>query len=147
MFAETDFFAVRSSGVTDYCNQVCGGGNCGTGEVCQYGIDSQTHMPKLDDRIGDQVIGANAINFDAIEVQGVREVVDLDDPSSNSIEVNNANPDFYSVYVHRKAGGVECIGDHGSHTLAAQYASELSEKYGWPVYDRAGQVSTAEILN
>ena len=42
---ETDFDALVASGVTDYCNQVCGGGNCGTGTLCQYGIDEKTHMP------------------------------------------------------------------------------------------------------
>ena len=42
---ETDYDALVASGVTDYCNQVCGGGNCGTGTLCQYGIDEKTHMP------------------------------------------------------------------------------------------------------
>lgn len=32
-------------GITDYCGQVCGGGECGTGAVCQYGMDPETHMP------------------------------------------------------------------------------------------------------
>lgn len=32
-------------GITDYCGQVCGGGECGAGAVCQYGIDPETRMP------------------------------------------------------------------------------------------------------
>jgi len=44
-FAETSVAALREDGVTDYCNQVCGGGNCGGDGLCQYGIDSKTHMP------------------------------------------------------------------------------------------------------
>lgn len=32
-------------GVFDYCNQVCGGGECGSGPVCLYGIDAATHLP------------------------------------------------------------------------------------------------------
>lgn len=45
LFTETSVAALRESGVTDYCNQVCGGGNCGGDGLCQYGIDSKTHMP------------------------------------------------------------------------------------------------------
>jgi DNA (cytosine-5)-methyltransferase 1 len=33
--------------VTDYCGQICGGGECGTGPVCSMGIDPETHMPPL----------------------------------------------------------------------------------------------------
>lgn len=36
---------VKASGATDYCNQVCGGGQCGAERVCQYGIDPETHLP------------------------------------------------------------------------------------------------------
>jgi len=32
-------------GITSYCQQICGGGNCGSGRVCQIGIDSETQMP------------------------------------------------------------------------------------------------------
>lgn len=44
-FTELSAAQLRKSGVTDYCNQVCGGGNCGGEGLCQYGIDSNTHMP------------------------------------------------------------------------------------------------------
>lgn len=40
--------SIRSNdavGITDYCGQVCGGCECGSGPVCQYGIDHETHMP------------------------------------------------------------------------------------------------------
>lgn len=39
--------ALIAEGITDYCNQVCGLGNCSSqrGPLCQYGIDSMTHMP------------------------------------------------------------------------------------------------------
>lgn len=45
LFTEASAAALRESGVTDYCSQVCGGGNCGGEGLCQYGIDSKTHMP------------------------------------------------------------------------------------------------------
>ena len=41
-----DIFAqLRADGIESYCQQICGGGNCGTGSVCQYGIDAHTEMP------------------------------------------------------------------------------------------------------
>lgn len=45
LYAEVSEKALRDAGVSDYCNQVCGGGNCGGERVCQYGIDTITHMP------------------------------------------------------------------------------------------------------
>ena len=44
-FTELSAAQLRKSGVTDYCNQVCGGGNCGGEGLCQHGIDPNTHMP------------------------------------------------------------------------------------------------------
>ncbi len=44
-FTEANAAALRASGITDYCNEVCGGGQCGGAGLCQYGIDSATHMP------------------------------------------------------------------------------------------------------
>lgn len=37
---ECNPFALES-----YCDQVCGGGECGTGAVCQYGINPETRQP------------------------------------------------------------------------------------------------------
>ncbi|HDR9758719.1 hypothetical protein KDX16_32020 [Burkholderia vietnamiensis] len=31
--------------IESYCQQVCGGGECGTGTVCQHGIDPTTELP------------------------------------------------------------------------------------------------------
>lgn len=31
--------------LTSYCQQVCGGGQCGAGPVCMYGVDPKTEMP------------------------------------------------------------------------------------------------------
>lgn len=67
---ETDREALIASGVTDYCNQVCGGGNCGTGPLCQYGIDSKTHMPpakKSPSELADDAFGAYDFG-DGVEV-------------------------------------------------------------------------------
>ena len=31
--------------IKDYCSQICGGGECGHGPVCMYGIDHSTRLP------------------------------------------------------------------------------------------------------
>jgi hypothetical protein len=37
---------LQRDGITSYCQQVCGGGQCGIkGRVCQMGINSETEMP------------------------------------------------------------------------------------------------------
>lgn len=77
---------INTQGVTDYCGQICGGGECGTGPVCHYGIDSKP-----------------------------------DDPNGTACEIDDENPDFFSVYAHIKDdgtypefSGVECVG-HDPH--------------------------------
>ena len=69
-FTETDHDALVASGVTDYCNNVCGGGNCGNEPLCQYGIDPKTHTPpqKLNrtlrangDVVDDVICGQNVV--------------------------------------------------------------------------------------
>lgn len=42
-----DYLAVVGAGITSYCDQVCGGGECGTGPCCQNGVDADTRMPPL----------------------------------------------------------------------------------------------------
>lgn len=36
---------LEADGVASYCQQVCGGGECGSGRICHHGIDPQTEMP------------------------------------------------------------------------------------------------------
>lgn len=36
---------LAEGGITDFCVQVCGGGECGNGTLCMLGIDPDTHMP------------------------------------------------------------------------------------------------------
>lgn len=144
---EAEIADLLQNGVTDYCFQVCGGGECGTGKACQYGIDPNTHMPvvaeekaaELNDRFADSIIGDRIHDYDGLEIQGVRDLHAKDDPKGTCCEIDNENPQFFSVYVHicsnGERGGVECIGDFGTHTLAAEYAKELSKKYNWTIND------------
>lgn len=71
-------------------------------------------------------------NFDAIEVHGV-EATSPEPGIFPVIEVNDESPEFYSVYLHRREGGVDCVGDFSLLADAKAYALELSLIYAWPV--------------
>lgn len=73
-------------------------------------------------------------DYDRIEVHGVRQIAD---PHSGDtlVEVDDDNPEFWSVYVHLIEGGVECIGDFGRLEAARKYALEISDKHGWETDD------------
>jgi hypothetical protein len=38
---------LQRDNITNYCRQVCGGGQCGTGPICPTGIDPSTRMPSV----------------------------------------------------------------------------------------------------
>jgi hypothetical protein len=42
----------EGASLTSYCQQVCGGGECGTGPVCKYGVDPLTEMPAFGNHLG-----------------------------------------------------------------------------------------------
>lgn len=77
LFAETSAEALAEAGVTDYCNQVCGGGNCGTGEVCQYGIDAQTHLPPTSRNVFAEVMEAHSVTVEAPDSVEGQDTVEL----------------------------------------------------------------------
>lgn len=66
--------------------------------------------------------------FNGIEIQGVRS-------EGEAIEVNNSSPEFFSVYLHRKTGGVQCVGDFGSPRRAAAFAESISRTTGWTIHN------------
>jgi hypothetical protein len=73
-------------------------------------------------------------DFDAIEVHGVRDA--CVDPPGTHFEVDDENPESYSVYLHRNAGGVECVGDFGNRRAAMDYARELHREHRWRITHR-----------
>lgn len=77
LFAETSAEALAEAGVTDYCNQVCGGGNCGTDEVCQYGIDAQTHLPPTARNVFAEVMDAHSVTVEAPDAVEGQDTVEL----------------------------------------------------------------------
>ncbi|WP_432263161.1 hypothetical protein [Cupriavidus sp. TMH.W2] len=126
---------LADDGVTSYCEQICGGGQCGTGQLCHKGVDLMTEMPApLCDKYADSVIGDQPHLFDAIEIHGARDMHPENDPRGTCFEVDNENPQIIAVYLRLKEGGLMCAGDFGAYDLANGYASELGSNYSWPVH-------------
>lgn len=70
------------------------------------------------------VIDGNPERFCGIEVSGVRFETDSD------ITTDNDNPEFFSVYLKREKGGVECVADFVCPMDAVQFAEQAGGKYG-----------------
>ena len=90
-----------------------------------------------DKRFDDVLFGTTQEEFDALEVHGVRNVRTPAGENVGIREVDDVNPELFSVYVHFRAGGVECVGDHGTLHLALKYARELANRFGCPIHNFA----------
>lgn len=84
------------------------------------------------DRYADSVIGCYAHHYDAVEVHGVRNLAAGGDDAT-CYEIDNIAPTSFSVYVHLKDGGLDCVGDFSEYADVVQYSAEVSAEYGWPV--------------
>lgn len=100
------------------------------------------------DRYATAVVGDKPEYFDAIEIQGVREVEAMIEDSKigthktdTTYTIDNDNPDSFSVYLHLIEGGVECVGDFSRHRHAQTYALELSDELSLEVHDMTSQVA------
>lgn len=85
----------------------------------------------------DDTIIKNPTQYDALEVQGMREVYSDENREDTCYKLDNDNPQFYTVYVQIKEGGFECIGNFSERQDAIDYAYEVMKKYGfnWTIYD------------
>jgi len=88
---------------------------------------------EVNSRYADSIIAGNPSAFDAIEVHGVRNINDADHPDGTHYEVDDENPELYSVYLHCVGSGIECVGDFSKHLMAMNYAEELSDLYPWRI--------------
>lgn len=105
-------------------------------QVVTDGIAVSVQMPSvINDGYAETIIGDRAHDYDALEIQGVCDIGDPNDPNGTCCEVDNDNPQFFSVYAHLVRGGVECVGDFGTHALALKYARILRIQYGWTIFD------------
>jgi len=88
-------------------------------------------ISEVNSRYADSIIAGNPSDYDAIEVHGVCNLNDANDPDGTHYEVDDDNPELYSVYLHCVGGGIECVGDFSKHVMAMNYAEELSDQYQW----------------
>ncbi|HJV75091.1 MAG TPA: hypothetical protein VJ654_12775 [Noviherbaspirillum sp.] len=88
----------------------------------------------LNDRYADTVNGDNVAAYDALELHGVRDLNDPGHPDGTQCEVDDQNPQFYSVYAHLRDGGVDCVGDFSDPVRAVGYAAELQRKYHYGLH-------------
>lgn len=72
----------------------------------------------------------NPDDYDGIEVHPCAKVgCGPDDCCVETCERDEAQ--FWSAYVHLKAGGVECIGDFATEQEAWDYAKGVAAGYDW----------------
>lgn len=102
------------------------------GANLQHAAQAAEPLSSVFDRYADSVIVCYAHHYDAVEVHGVRNFAS-DSDDGTCYEIDNVAPTAFSVYVHLKAGGVDCVGDFGKYDDAVQYGAEVSRQYGWPV--------------
>jgi hypothetical protein len=76
-------------------------------------------------------------DYESIEVHGVRDSLHQESGTETHIEIDNKNPQFFSVYVRLKEGCLDCVGDFSLRTDATDYAAEISKGYGfnWPIHN------------
>ena len=87
------------------------------------------------DRYADSIMRDCEHLYDAFEIHGVRDLLAGTGASETHYEIDNVNPQSFSVYAHLIEGGVDAVGDFSSYQLAAGYAAELSELHGLPMFD------------
>lgn len=89
----------------------------------------------LNDGYAESFLDGAQSDFDAIEIHGVRNLKDKNDPEGTQCEIDDTDPETFSTYARLKIGEVYCVGDFGTYTLAKKYAQKTSDKYGLPVHD------------
>lgn len=87
------------------------------------------------DRYADSIMRGCEHLYDAFEIHGVRDLLAGTGASDTHYEIDNVNPQSFSVYAHLIEGGVEAVGDFSAYQLAADYAGELAEQHGMPMFD------------
>jgi len=97
----------------------------------------------INERYAESVIG-NRATFDAIEVHDVSEFTDPEGDVYYESDCDQYSVSSYSVYAHLVEGGIDCCGDFTRRDDALAYGKELSEKYGWPVYDFSTSIIQTE---
>lgn len=87
------------------------------------------------DLYADSIIKGYEADYEGIEVHGVRNLLDGLSSDETQFEIDDRNPQSFSVYVKLKIGGVDCVADCSEFEDAVEYARQLGKQYGWPVRD------------
>lgn len=95
----------------------------------------------MNGRYADSLITGNTHLYHGLEIHGVRDQNEPDDPMGTCCEVDDENPEFFSVYARYKPNQVNgcievlCVGDFSDYVMAKDYACELSRAHRWPIHD------------
>lgn len=87
----------------------------------------------INDRYAESIIKGHEALYDGIEVHGVRNLLEGLSFDETQFEIDNRNPQSFSVYVKLKTGGVDCVADCSDFDDVFDYAQQLGKQYGWPV--------------
>ncbi len=68
-------------------------------------MPSDVNSSEVNSRYADSIIAGNPASYDAIEVHGVRNINAPDESKETHYEVDDENPELYSVYLHCVGGG------------------------------------------
>ena len=74
-------------------------------------ITADQVLALVKDRYAENIIAGDPTRYDAIEVHGVRNLNDDDDPDGTHYVIDDEDPILYSIYLHCIEGGIECAGD------------------------------------
>jgi len=105
------------------------------GGAAHQQVATEGDLPEVNDRYAESILSCCTHMYDAIEIHGVRDMLAGSGADGTNFEIDNENPQLFSVYVHASEGGVDAVGDHSTYALAAEYARELSAKYQWAIHD------------
>ena len=92
------------------------------------------HVPVID-RYADSIMRGCEHLYNAFEVHGVRDLLAGTGASDTHYEIDDVNPQSFSVYARLIEGGVDAVGDFSNYQLAAGYAAELCELHNLSVFD------------
>lgn len=101
-------------------------------------------MTFLKERYADSVIGERSAEFEGLDLHGVRQLESTSPTEQHTVQVDDINPQFYSVYARMKSGEVHCIGDFSLYADAKDYAEDIGRHYQWPLRDFCCEMSFIE---
>ncbi|WP_241299402.1 phage protein NinX family protein [Burkholderia stabilis] len=117
--------------IESYCQQVCGGGECGAGAVCQHGIDPTTELPvaSFDAKLPQATLVSSEHGFDDYDVTGI--------PTVHRVAIGQGirKGESFNVYCDegRKIGSVwQGTLEKSLEDLSVRFAAEAAEEWNLP---------------